>query len=56
MWITLPVLRATARIARLVERARGEDVVSTVVLLLAWAPCRCASLALFAACRALATA
>jgi hypothetical protein len=58
VWITLPILRATARVARLVERTRddGEHLVATLVLLLAWAPCRCASLALFAVCNALATA
>jgi hypothetical protein len=58
VWITFPILRATARVARLVERARddGEHAVAALVLLLAWAPCRCASLALFAACNALAPA
>ena len=57
LWITLPILRATVLVARLVERTRedGEHMVATLVLLLGWVPCRCASLALFAACKALAT-
>jgi hypothetical protein len=55
--ITLPILRATARIVRLAERARedGNYLVATLVLMFVWAPCRCVSLALFAACNALAT-
>jgi len=58
VWITLPILGGTARVARFVERTRddGEHLVATLVLLLLWAPCRCASLALFAMCSALATA
>ena len=57
VWITLPILRATARFVRLAERARedGNYLVATLVLMFVWAPCRCVSLAVFAACNALAT-